>query len=398
MGILDFLKPKAIQVKKNLVSMKELGKYNATFTAFGGDVYSNDVVRSCIRPLAEHSSKARARCNNKQLENILNNNPNIYMNGKDFIAKVRNKLEIQNTAFILISRDDRGHAVEFYPIPWQSLEVLRDEKMHIYIRFSFANGNKMVAAWEDLAVIRKDYNQSDIAGDDNRALYQLLDLISTTNQGIANAVKATANLRGILKNTKGMISREDVKKQQEEFVKDYLGLENGSGIASLDSTQEFIPITMNPAVTSFAQMKEFRENIFRYFGVSDAIVQSNYNESQMEAFYDSKIEPFLIALSLELTRKCFTQREQTFGSAIVYESNRLQYSNMATKLSMVSLVDRGALTPNEWRAMFYLTPIDGGDEPIRRLDTAVVNEHNQQAELEAGEDAQEGSQEEEDND
>ena len=38
------------------------------------------------------------------------------------------------------------------------------------------------------------------------------------------------------------------------------------------------------------------------------------------------------------------------------------------------MVDRGALTPNEWRAVFNLAPVPGGDAVIRRLDTAVVNQ------------------------
>ena len=37
------------------------------------------------------------------------------------------------------------------------------------------------------------------------------------------------------------------------------------------------------------------------------------------------------------------------------------------------MVDRGAMTPNEWRAVLNMAPIEGGDEPIRRLDTQVVN-------------------------
>ena len=36
------------------------------------------------------------------------------------------------------------------------------------------------------------------------------------------------------------------------------------------------------------------------------------------------------------------------------------------------MVDRGALVPNEWRQILGFAPIKGGDEPIRRLDTAVV--------------------------
>jgi len=37
-------------------------------------------------------------------------------------------------------------------------------------------------------------------------------------------------------------------------------------------------------------------------------------------------------------------------------------------------VDRGALTPNEWRKILNLGPIEGGDKPVRRLDTAPVDE------------------------
>jgi HK97 family phage portal protein len=354
---------------------KELGTYNSVFSSFGQDIYKSEIVRSCIRPLAEHTSKANVKCTDKRIEKLLNVNPNMYMNGKDFLYKVRTKLEIKNTAFIYIGRDNTGKAFSFYPVPYSYFEAVEYQN-GLFIKFYFA-GNEirsLVLPWEDLAVVRKDYNDSDISGDENSAILNTLELINTTNQGIANAVKATANLRGILKSTKAMLSPEDIKKNKETFVKDYLNLENEGGIASLDSTQEFTPIKMEPTITNYAQMKEFRENVYRYFGVNDSIVMSDYTESQMEAFYESRIEPFLVALSLELTRKIFTKREQGFDNHVVYESNRMQYESNATKLAMVALVDRGALTPNEWRQIFNLAPVERGDVPIRRLDTAAVDE------------------------
>ena len=354
---------------------KELGTYNSIFSSFGKDIYKSEIVRSCIRPLAEHTSKANVKCTDKRIEKLLNVNPNMYMNGKDFLYKVRTKLEIKNTAFIYIGRDDTGKAFSFYPVPYSYFEAVEYQN-GLFIKFHFAGNEtrELVLPWEDLAVVRKDYNDSDISGDENSAILNTLELINTTNQGIANAVRATANLRGILKSTKAMLSPEDIKKNKETFVKDYLSLENEGGIASLDSTQEFTPIKMEPTITNYAQMKEFRENVYRYFGVNDSIVMSDYTESQMEAFYESRIEPFLVALSLELTRKIFTKREQGFDNHVVYESNRMQYASNATKLAMVALVDRGALTPNEWRQIFNLAPVDGGDIPIRRLDTAAVDE------------------------
>jgi HK97 family phage portal protein len=383
MSVLDWFKPTKLVQKTS--TWKELGNYTAQFNSFGSNIYQSEIVRACIRPLSEHTSKANAVSNDNRIAKVLNESPNLYMNGKDFLAKVRTRLELINTVFIYIGRDNTGKAVSFYPVPYSWFEALEYQN-GLFIKFHFTGSSEaLVLPWADLAVIRKDYNKSDIAGDSNDAILNMLEIINTTNQGISNAVKATANLRGILKSTKAMLSDKDIKAQKERFVADYLNLENEGGIASLDATQEFTPISMNPTITSWETSKELRENIYRYFGVSDAIIMSTYTEQQMEAFYDSRIEPFLVALSTELTRKVFTPRELGYGNHIVYESNRIQYSSTATKLNMVQLVDRGALTPNEWRAIFNLAPIDGGDEPIRRLDTEVVNDNNVQKQNEAEE-------------
>lgn len=389
MGFWDRLfKPK--WKKENFQTFQELGTYRSVFSIFDGNIYKNDLVRSCIRPLAEITGKASAKCTNADVQRVLKR-PNQFMNESEFLKKCRNLLEIKNTLFVLIQRDDRLKLTGLYPVPYKSFEAVQTATGQIFIKFAFDSllVNSMVAPLEDLAMIRKDYIFSDIAGEDNAPLVSPLSLITTTNEGVGNAVRATANLRGILKSTRAMLKPEDVKEQKDRFVKDYMSLENEGGIASLDSTQEFIPISMNPTVTSSEQMKEFRENIFRYFGVNDKIIMSDFTETSFEYFYESRIEPFLIALSLELTQKIFTERELGFKNEIIYESNKLQFASFATKLNFVSLVDRGAMTPNEWREIFNLPPIDGGDEPIRRLDTVAINDNNLQKQNEASESSEE---------
>lgn len=372
MGILDIFRP--LKTYKE-ARWKELGAYTSIFTPFGSDMYKSDLVRSCIRPLAEHTSKANAVCTDKSIERILNISPNVYMNGKDFLYKVRTQLELRNTAFVYIQRDDKAVVRGFYPVPYASYEAI-DYGGRLYIKFKFDGeaASKLVLPWADLAVLRKDYNKKDIGGDDNTPIVSTLDLIGTINQGVGNAVKSTANLRGILKSTKAMLSKEDIKAQKDKFVADYMNLSNEGGIASLDATQDFTPIEMKPVITSSATMKELREDVYRFFGINDSIIMSDYTESQMEAFYEARIEPFLVAFSTELTRKIFTEREIGFNNSVMYESNRMNYTSNATKLAMVAMVDRGALTPNEWRQMFNLSPVEGGDVPIRRLDTAPTDD------------------------
>ena len=58
---------------------------------------------------------------------------------------------------------------------------------------------------------------------------------------------------------------------------------------------------------------------------------------------------------------------------------------MTTKLQLVQLVDRGAMLPNEWRRILGMGPIEGGNKPIRRLDTAVVGNGDNTDDLKGGE-------------
>lgn len=360
---------------------KEIGGYRATFLPWNRDVFANETCRACIRTLAEHTSKANAKLANgdKRLENLLNIRPNYFMNGKDFLYKIRVLYELYNTAFIYIRRDEVGRCVSLYPIPQCSSEAVEIES-GLYIRFYLPSGDVLVVPWTDLAVVRKDYHKSDIYGDDNTAISTSLELLNTTNQGLANAVKSTANLRGILKSTKAMLSDDDVKKQRDRFVTDYMAMENTSGVAMIDSTLTFTPIQMQPVLASYKSVEDLRNNIYRYYGMNEGAVTNSLVGDAGEAFYEGAVEPFLIALSAELSYKIYTDRQRKLGSNIVYESNRMQYMTMASKLALVAMVDRGAMVPNEWRAVMNLAPIEGGDQPIRRLDTAPTSQVAEPAE------------------
>lgn len=357
--------------------MERAGFIHGSLFGFKGkELYQADIVRSCIRPLAEFTAKAVAKVpNDLQLQNLLNYRPNMYMSGNDFLQKCRTRLELQNNVFIYIQRDEKNHVTGFYPVPYQSFEAL--EYMNgLFIQFNFNSGAKsIVLPWEDIAVVRKDYNKSDIAGDDNEAILNTLDMLATTDEGLANSIKATANLRGILKSTKAMLASEDVKKQKDQFVSDYLSLENKGGIASLDATQEFIPIKMEPFTASFDMRREYRENVYRYFGVNEKIVTSDMTPEEVETFYELRIEPFLVRLSTELTSKVYSSRAiGGYKNTITYEANKLQFCSLEKKISLFKeVVVYGGMTINEWREGCNMAPVEGGDERIMRLDAQTVN-------------------------
>lgn len=371
MGILDIFHPLR---KSTVQKYKELGVYNATFNVFGNDPYSSSLVRSCIRPLAEFSSKAEAKCSDVKLERMLNNRPNIYMNGKDFIAKVRTRLEVLNTSFIYIQRDDRLKVVGLYPVPYSYFEAV-EYANRLFIKFYFSGdaARELILPWEDLAVLRKDYNKSDISGDDNSSIIHTLQMIQTADEGLANSIKSTANLRGILKSTKAMLAPDKIKEDKDRFVKDYLSLENKGGIAALDSTQEFVPISLNPLTATVEQRKDIREDIFRYFGVNDEVIMANMKTEQLENFYRLRVEPFLVALSRELTSKIYTGKAQAYENTIFYTVDSGLFMTMNQKMQFFStVVMYGGATINEFRKMMGMADIEGGDVPIRRLDADYI--------------------------
>jgi len=376
-------RPKKIPAQA--VSLAELNGFWASFSRFGPDPYANEAVRACIRTLAEHSSKANVKVIrhtagglenvNLRLQHIIKYRPNIFMNGRDFLYKVRTLLEINNTVFIAIYRDETGQCTSLYPVPTGSYQVLRAGG-RLFVRFNFMGKDPSVLAWEDVAILRKDYNSSDIFGDSNKPVLSSLDILNTANEGMANAIKSTANLRGIWKTTKAAVKDDDLKKWKDNFEKDYLGLENASGIAALDGTSDFKPIEQKPFTAAWEYINQLRNDIYRYFGVSEEIILAKNNSVQWQAFYEGRLEGFLLALGLELTNKIFSDRERGFGNEIIFESNRMGAMSMSDKLGLVSMVDRGALTPNEWRQVLNLSPIAGGDKPIRRLDTVPIEEIN----------------------
>lgn len=367
----------ALRDRVTLSRLQMLSGYTPVFTPWSGNPYEADVVRSAVDAIARNAAKLKAkhirRVNGEiipvggQIERVLQVRPNPNMNAYDFLYKVVTTLMIDNNAF-MYPQWEGVQLVAVWPINCTLAEFLEDESDTIYVRFYFGAGQQTVLPYSEVLHLRRHYYKNDMAGETNRPVNATLEAIHTTNEGLAQAVKTSANLRGIIK-YQGMLKESDIKANRDRFVAEYMTMQNTGGIAALDAKAEYIPLNNEPKMINAAQMKELRDAVYRYFGVSEAIVTAKYTEDEWNAFYESTIEPLAVQMSLEFTSKLFTERERGFGNEIVFEANRLQYASVKTKLDLREMVDRGALTPNEWREAFNLAPVEGGDKPIRRLDT-----------------------------
>lgn len=353
------------------------------FYSWDGNLYKSDVVRACIRPRSKAIGKLipqHLRNNSQQGFSInpepyirfLLEEPNPYMSGQVFFEKMINQLSLNNNAFALIVRDENDIPVELYNIPCVSAEAIYDKQGYLYLRFVNKNGRTVTYSYTDIIHLRQDFNENDIFGTSpSQALTQLMEIVSTSDQGIVKAIKNGGLIRWLLKFTTSL-RPEDLRKQTQDFVDQFLNIQNGSGAAGVDSKCDAKQVDPKDYVPNAAQTDRTITRIYNFFNTNENIVQSKYNEDEWNAYYESEIEPLAMQLSNEFTRKLFSRRERGFGNKIIFNANNLQYASMSTKLGLQAMVDRGAMTPNEWREVLNLTPVEGGDTPLRRLDTIPV--------------------------
>ncbi|MCI9097574.1 MAG: phage portal protein [Lachnospiraceae bacterium] len=362
--------------------MQMVTSWGEYFYSWNGRLYDSDIVRSCIRPkvkavgklVGKHirSDSGVLKVNPDANIRFLLSEPNPYMTGQQFQEKVATQLCLNNNAFILIVRDINDKPIQLYPIPCIQCETkyINDE---LYLKFQYRNGKSGTFPYSQIIHLRQDFNEHDIFGESPAlALASMMEVIGTIDQGIIKAIKNSGIVRWLLTFTSSL-RPEDIKKNVKDFVDNYLSVESDTfGAAGVDSKATATRIEPKDYVPNALQTKETINRIYSFFNTNEKIIQSKWTEDEWNAYYEAEVEPVAIQMGDTYSVKIFTRRERGCGNRIVFEASNLQCASLSSKLALQAMVDRGAMTPNEWRATLNMAPIEGGDNPIRRLDTEVV--------------------------
>lgn len=321
------------------------------FFSWDGNLYKSDIVRSAIRPTARavgkllpkhiRESAEGLKVNPEPYIRMLLEEPNPLMGSQMFQEKMATQLLLNNNAFALIVRDDYGMPVQMYPIPAVTTEAIykNDE---LYLRFTLLNGKIFTFPYRDIIHLRQDFHNNDIFGESPaESLAELMEVISTIDQGIIKAIKNSNVIKWILKFVQ-TLRPEDIKREVKRFTEEYLSIDGeGGGAAGVDAKADIKQVEPKSYVPDDKQMDKTIQRVYSFFNTNEKIVQSRFTEDEWNAFYESVVEPIAIQLSQETTRKLFTRRERGFGNKIIYESSNLQYASMSTKLGLVAMVDAG---------------------------------------------------------
>lgn len=362
------------------------------FYAYSGKLYQSDIIRAAIRPKSQAVGKAigkhiretigldgskSLKVNPEPYIRFLLEEPNPYMSGQQFQEKMVTQLELNNNAFAFIQRDDMGYPVAIYPINASSTEAIQDDANVMYLKFVlYQNGRTVTFKYTDIIHLRKDFNQNDIFGDSPAAaLTQLMEIVTTTDQGIVNAIKNSNIVKWLLKFTTAM-RPEDIKTNTKAFVDSFLNTDTSEtvGAAAVDAKADVTQVTPHDYVPNASVMDRNTQRLYSFFNTNDKIVQSRYSEDDWVSYYEAVVEPVIKQLSDCYTNRLFTRRERGTGNRIMFEASNLTYASMTTKLALVAFIDRGIMTVNEVREILNFAPVEGGDVALLRKDTGTLKQ------------------------
>ena len=368
--------------------MQLLSGYDAKFTTINSNVYNSKVARQCIDRIATHCAKLIPKHIQNNISNnikgeinfLLQSEPNPLMNTFDFIYKTISMLYTDSNAFVYIAKDKEGFITGFYPVLALNYDLLQDNSGKIFLQFNFVNGKKYTIPYLELIHLRLFYNKNDIFGTGNKILLTDIESAHTASEGIKNAIKTSNNLKGIIKYD-AVLKEKDIKASKDAFVKDFLSLENESGIAAIDGKGDFKEINLKPITLDKDQLERVNYNIFDYFGISEKIVNNSYNAEEWNAFFEGVIEPRAIQMSGAFSNKIFSIKARKDGHKIVFTANRLQYASLDQRINLIKVAGSyGLLTKDDGREILDMSPLGGEEgakilQSLNNIDSSIANKY-----------------------
>lgn len=368
--------------------MQLLSGYDAKFTTISSNIYDSKVSRQCIDRIATHCAKLIPKHIQGSIGNnikgeinfLLQNEPNPIMNTYDFIYRTISMLYTDSNAFVYIAKNKQGFITGFYPVLALNYSLLQDQSNKMYLQFNFVNGKTYTLPYLELIHLRLFYNKNDIFGTNNKVLFTDLESAHTASEGIKNAIKTSNNLKGIIKYD-AVLKEKDIKASKDAFVRDFLNLENESGIAALDGKGDFKEINLKPITLDKEQLERVNYNIFDYFGISEKIVNNSYNSTEWNAFFEGVIEPRAIQMSGAFTNKIFSYQARKDGHKIIFTANRLQYASLDSKINLIKVAGAyGLLTKDDGREILDMAPLGGEEgkkilQSLNNIDSSIANDY-----------------------
>lgn len=365
---------------KNSKFAPSLDGFLPIYEQFGTNIYASDVVQQALKCIVDEMKKLNPThvrykdsdpvpVKGSSIQDVLRE-PNQLMTTSDFLEKVCWLLLLNYNVFIIPTYytwiDDKTGAERryyeaLYPIKPTQVDFIEDAGGRLFVKFWFWNGETTTVRYDDVIHIRYNYSVNEYMGGnemgqpDHQALLETLELNKTLLTGVAKAMKASYAVNAVVKYNTLMDDGKTEKaiRDLERKLKN-----NESGLLPLDLKTEFSPLPRSVSLVDEATLKFVDGKILRNWKVPLCILTGDYTKEQYEAFYQSALEPLIVAISQAFTKGLFTSREKAFGNKVELYPKDLIFMTMSQTLEMIKqLSPTGALFENEKRVALGLKPL-----------------------------------------
>lgn len=342
---------------------RTLNAYSPVWRTTGGGIYEALETRAAIHAIATHCSKLKPHITGsagRRYERMLQVRPNPWQTTSQLLYRLATIYEVENTAFLvpIPSEYDDSEIAGIYPVVPSDCEIREGRSGKLVLRFRFPDGSTGYMDFERCGILTKMQYKDDFFGEDNSPLLPTMKVIRMQAQAMEESIKQGGSPRFLAK-IANSVRPEDLAAERKRFVQDNLGMDNNGGVLLFDTKySEVKQIVTKPYTVDSDQMKLIDENVNKYFGTNDKILKNEMDEAVWNAFYEGKIEPFAVQLSLVICAMLFTDRQIAAGNGVELSANRLQFATVSSKLNTITqMFDRGMLSRNEGREILQMPGI-----------------------------------------
>lgn len=383
--------------KEKKLLAEVLSDSRAIFSSFGNNIYASDFITSCIDRIATEISKIevvsivskenRITRQNDDITRLFRDGVNELQTAKDFLSCCEWLRRKDKNCFIYpqweLVKSANGNEYRrytaFYPLAPVSAEMGHFENGEWGIKFYWRDGTSDVMPYKEIIHLRWRRGTSTVMGggndygasDDSDTL-KALKTLDEILQGLPKMIQSSLSLQGVL-SVKTVLDRKSILEAGSNFEDRIKKSE--SGIVAIGLDGDYTPINKAMPAIPEGVLKFLKDIIRERYGISQAILDGDFNGTQHAAFFQNCIEDFMVEFEQAFTNRLFTAREKDVGHRIKCYYSRVSYMDAAEKRELANLAkDTGLMTLNEIRELYGLTPLnEGGDRRLQSLNYVETN-------------------------
>lgn len=407
MGIIGDLFNRLRGRKNKSAEASKLSTLNVFSPSFSAEVKAenNATFVSAVNAHARHLSKIQPKCylneapaaSRKYMDRIMGLSPNPVQNASQFWRSVVKSYYFNNIVMIYPVWDYSNYKEplqELWPIDTyeHAVQVGTTPTGKVALKFMI-NGITHYELAENLIILQRETDIAKMFSGRSPAIDTSLRVIQTSYEGLQQAVEMSQYIRFIIQSSTNL-SDTVIEERQKKASKQIYGSKDG--VIYLSGADQLKEVQSNGKWPLAPELSLPKNDIYEYLGITPEIIKGKFTEDEWQSYQESSIEPFVVELEQELTRKLFTKAEIERGNFVRVDIDPLQTASLNTRIKIANaMMNLSTVVPNDVLKLLYQPTFEGGDEPqvslnwVKSKDQSKYQTGEEETPKEGDEDGQE---------